>query len=70
LTAVTKGGTAWGIEILHEGSKFGIGRVPGEKDQVLWMGLVQLGLRLGETYAVLPSVTDPEMLPNAPRSVN
>jgi hypothetical protein len=34
------------------------------------MGLVQLGLRLGETYAVLPSVTDPEMLPNAPRSVN
>jgi hypothetical protein len=56
------------IEFTLEGNRLGASGRPHETDPVLWMGLVTLGVRFGETYTVLPSVTDPDF-PPAPRGV-
>jgi hypothetical protein len=42
--------------------------VPGQKDQMLWMRLVVLGVKFAETFAVVPSVYDPAFMAERPGS--
>jgi hypothetical protein len=62
LTAVTDDAGGGRIEFTLKGDGFAASGGPHEADPVLWMGLVTLGIRYGETYTVLPSVADPDLI--------
>jgi hypothetical protein len=47
------------VEFVLAGDRFGMALVPGQNDPLLWMRLVVLGVRLAETFSVVPSVCDP-----------
>jgi hypothetical protein len=65
---VSTSDTDGSLLFILDGDRFGMGSAARETDPVLWMRLVQLGIRLGESYTVLPSVSDPDF-PPAPRGV-
>jgi hypothetical protein len=67
LTASTSD-TDGSLRFILDGDRFGMSSAARETDPVLWMRLVQVGIRLGESYTVLPSVSDPDF-PPAPRGV-
>jgi hypothetical protein len=54
------------VEFVLDGDKFGMSLVAGEKDQVLWMRLVSLGVQFAEMFAVVPNVVDPALMADAP----
>ena len=62
LTAVTNPTDDGSIQFVLTGPKFGMRFGAEEADPVLWMRLVTLGVRLGETYIVVPSVVDPDFV--------
>jgi hypothetical protein len=62
LTAVTNPTDGGSIQFVLTGPKFGMRFGTEEADPVLWMKLVTLGVRLGETYMVVPSVVDPDFV--------
>ena len=47
------------INFSLDGPRFGIVSAGHDTDPVLWMQLVSLGVGFGETYTVLPRVSDP-----------
>lgn len=63
---VSTSDTDGSLLFILDGDRFGMSSAARETDPVLWMGLVQLGIRLGESYTVLPSISDPDF-PPAPR---
>lgn len=48
------------VRFVLDGDGFAMSSPARETDPVLWMRLVQLGIELGESYAVRPSVSDPD----------
>jgi len=62
LTAVANRTDDGSIQFVLTGPKFGMRFGTEEADPVLWMKLVTLGVRLGETYMVVPSVVDPDFV--------
>ena len=62
LTAVANPTDDGSIQFVLTGPKFGMRFGTEEADPVLWMKLVTLGVRLGETYMVVPSVVDPDFV--------
>jgi hypothetical protein len=47
------------VEFVLDGDNFGMTLDPGQKDQLLWMRLVVLGVQFTERFAVVPTVCDP-----------
>jgi hypothetical protein len=62
LTAVTDRTGDGSIRFVLTGPKFGMRFGSEEADPVLWMRLVSLGVKFGETYIVVPSVIDPDFV--------
>jgi hypothetical protein len=62
LTAITNPTDDGCIQFVLTGPKFSMRFGTEEADPVLWMRLVTLGVRLGETYMVVPSVVDPDFV--------
>jgi hypothetical protein len=51
-----------------EGPKFGMQFGSEEKDTALWERIEELGNRLGQTYGVVPTVSDPDFVTGGPRA--
>lgn len=62
LTALTNDADEGSVQFVLTGPRFGMRFGTEEADPVLWMRLVTLGVRFGETYAVVPSVVDPDFV--------
>jgi hypothetical protein len=62
LTAVLNPTDDGSIQFALTGPRFGMRFGTDQADPVLWMRLVTLGVRLGETYMVVPSVVDPDFV--------
>ena len=62
LTAITNDTGDGSIQFVFTGPRFGMRFGTEEADPVLWMRLVTLGVKLGETYIVVPSVVDPDFV--------
>ncbi|MCB0938555.1 MAG: hypothetical protein KDB55_21485 [Mycobacterium sp.] len=62
LTAVASPADAGSIQFVLTGPRFGLHFGTEQADPVLWMRLVTLGVRLRETYMVVPSVIDPDFV--------
>jgi hypothetical protein len=62
LSAVTNKADEGSIQFVLTGPRFGMRFGTEQADPVLWMRLVTLGVRLGETYLVIPSVIDPDFV--------
>jgi hypothetical protein len=62
LTAVTNDTDAGSIQFVLTGPKFGMRFGTEEADPVLWMRLVSLKVKFGESYLVVPSVVDPDFV--------
>lgn len=50
------------VEFVLDGDNFGMALAPGQKDQLLWMRLVVLGVQCAERFAVVPTVCDPALM--------
>jgi hypothetical protein len=62
LTAVTNDTDNGSIQFVLTGPRFGMRFGTEEADPVLWMRLVTLGVRFGESYLLVPSVVDPDFV--------
>jgi hypothetical protein len=54
------------VEFVLDGDNFGMALAPGQKDQLLWMRLVVLGVQFAETFAVISNVCDPACMAERP----
>jgi hypothetical protein len=66
---LTVGFTKFGggkVEFVLDGDNFGLALAPGQKDQLLWMRLVVLGVQFAETFGVISNVCDPAWMAERP----